>query len=607
MTPEEFKARWRNSALTERQSYQSHFIDICRLIDVPAPYDGSINEQDYCFEKGAEKIDGRRGWADVWKRGCFGWEYKKPDSDLDKAYAQLRQYAPALHNPPLLIVSDIQRFSIHTNFTNTPRKEHRFGIADLTAPETRRLLRWAFTAPDQLKPGITREAITKDAAKRFSELADRLRTRGYDSQRVAHFVSRLLFCLFAEDIELFPGKLFSKLLTEGHTRPSDFEPMARSLFAAMKTGGRLGFDAVPYFNGGLFDSDDVLPLDREEMKLLQKAAALDWGAIDPSIFGTLFERGLDPDKRAQLGKFYTDPDTIMKIVEPVVLRPLRREWAETKARIADLQTKASAAKVLATRTRLRNETKAVFNAFHERLIGVRVLDPACGSGNFLYLALKGLKDLEHQILLDAVEMGVERAFPRIGPESVCGLEINPYAAELARVSIWIGEIQWMMDHGYGISRSPILRTLDQIECRDALMNDDGSEAEWPAAEFIVGNPPFLGDKKMLRKLGDAYVQTLRETFKGRLSGGVNFVCYWFEKAHLVVLENGAKRAGLVATSAIRSGANRQVLERILENGSIVEAWGGRALGKRRRSGPCESRRVCSLGRCRRKAPRRPSH
>ena len=572
MTPEDFRDKWRNTPLTERQACQSHFIDLCRLLEVPAPYELDANATNYCFEKGAEKTTGKPGWADVWKRGCFGWEYKKSHADLTAAYAQLQQYAPALENPPLLIVCDTQRFIIHTNFTNTPRVSHDFGLADLVAPEKRRLLRLAFTDPDQLKPGITREIITKEAAKQFATLADRLRTRGEDPQRVAHFVSRLLFCLFAEDIGLLTGKLFTKLMAAARSRPQDFEGMARDLFRAMKDGGRLSFDTVAHFNGGLFDTDDALPLDGDDLKLLEKAADLDWGAIDPSIFGTLFERGLDPEKRAQLGKFYTDPETIMKIVEPVVLRPLRQEWEEAKAKIAEQMARAAATKAQATRTRLRNDARTAFAKFHERLIGVRVLDPACGSGNFLYLALKGLKDLEHRTLLDAVEMGVDRALPRVGPEAVRGIEINPYAAELARVSIWIGEIQWMLDHGYGITRSPILKALDQIECRDALMNEDETEAQWPDAEFIIGNPPFLGNKRMLRALGDDYAGKLRQLFDGRLPGGVDLVCYWYEKARAAIESGATKRTGLVATNSIRGGANRAVLTRILATGTIFEAW-----------------------------------
>lgn len=572
MTPEAFKDKWRNTPLTERQSYQSHFNDLCRLLEVPAPYEIDTEGTHYCFEKGGEKTTGRQGWADVWKRGCFGWEYKKAHADLTAAYAQLQQYAPALDNPPLLIVCDTQRFVIHTNFTNTPRTTYEFGLADLVAPETRRRLRLAFTDPDQLKPGVTRESITKDAAKRFAELADRLRARGHEPQRVAHFVSRLLFCLFAEDIGLLTGNLFTKLLAAARARPQDFEGMARDLFRAMKDGGRLSFDTVAHFNGGLFDTDDALPLDRDDVKLLEKAADLDWGAIDPSIFGTLFERGLDPGKRAQLGKFYTDPETILKIVEPVVLRPLRHEWADAKAKIADLMVRSKEAKAPSTRTRLRNDARTLFARFHERLIGVRVLDPACGSGNFLYLSLKGLKDLEHQVLLDADEMGAGRELPRVGPECVRGIEINPYAAELARVSIWIGEIQWMLDHGYGITRSPILKALDQIECRDALMNEDETEAAWPEAEFIVGNPPFLGNKLMLRSLGDDYASKLRRLFDGRLPGGVDLVCYWFEKARHAIEAGTTTRAGMVATNSIRGGANRAVLTRILTTGTIFEAW-----------------------------------
>lgn len=572
MTPEDFRDKWRNTPLNEKQATQSHFIDLCHLLEVPAPYETDTRGTNYCFEKGAEKTTGKPGWADVWKRGCFGWEYKKSHADLTAAYAQLQQYAPALENPPLLIVCDTQRFVVHTNFTNTPRVIHEFGLADLVAPEKRRLLRLAFTDPDQLKPGITREIITKEAAKQFATLADRLRARGHEPQRVAHFVSRLLFCLFAEDIGLLTGQLFTKLMAAARARPQDFEGMARDLFRAMKDGGRLSFDTVAHFNGGLFDSDDALPLDRDDLKLLETAADLDWGAIDPSIFGTLFERGLDPEKRAQLGKFYTDPGTILKIVEPVVLRPLRQEWEEAKAKIADLMARAAAAKAPAARTRLRNDARKAFAKFHERLIGVRVLDPACGSGNFLYLALKGLKDLEHQILLDAVEMGVDRTYPRVGPEAVRGIEINPYAAELARVSIWIGEIQWMLDHGYGITRSPILKALDQIECRDALMNEDGTEAAWPEAEFIVGNPPFLGNKRVLSNLGASYAGSLRKLFEGRIPAGVDLVCYWFEKALSAIRADRTRQVGFVATNSVRGGPNRKVLDRISEVGTIFEAW-----------------------------------
>jgi type II restriction/modification system DNA methylase subunit YeeA len=203
---------------------------------------------------------------------------------------------------------------------------------------------------------------------------------------------------------------------------------------------------------------------------------------------------------------------------------------------------------------------------------VRVLDPACGSGNFLYLAILALKDLEHKVNLDVETLGLGRQFPSIGPECVKGIEINPYAAELARVTVWIGEIQWMRRNGFDVERKPILRPLDTIECRDAVLNPDGSEAEWPAAEFIIGNPPFLGGSLILGAYGEEYQSRLWAAYKGRIPGGANLVCYWFEKARALIVRGEAKSTGLVATNSIRSGANRAVLERIVEAGRIFEAW-----------------------------------
>ena len=201
-----------------------------------------------------------------------------------------------------------------------------------------------------------------------------------------------------------------------------------------------------------------------------------------------------------------------------------------------------------------------------------MLDPACGSGNFLYVALQTLKDLEHRVMLEAEALGLQRGFPAVGPEAVLGIEINPYAAELARVTVWIGEIQWMLTHGYSLNMNPVLRPLDQIECRDALLNPDSSEADWPAVDTIVGNPPFLGDKKMISVLGEEYVATLRRVYQGRVPGGADLVTYWFEKARVAIEHDQARRAGLVATNSIRGGQNRKLLKRILDSGTIFNAW-----------------------------------
>jgi type II restriction/modification system DNA methylase subunit YeeA len=378
-----------------------------------------------------------------------------------------------------------------------------------------------FSDPERLKPGKTRQTLTEEAAEQFASLAQRLRARGHDPQAVAHFINRLVFCMFAEDIGLLPNAMFSRMLEHAAKRPAEFVDLAQDLFRAMQSGGRVGFEHVEWFNGGLFDTDEVLPLDQEDTALVLKAARLDWSEIDPSIFGTLFERGLDPDKRSQLGAHYTDRDKIMMLVEPVVIRPLQAEWETIKGQIAEQMEKAHKAKAPSTRTRAWKAAETLHNRFLERLKQVRVLDPACGSGNFLYLAILALKDLEHKVNLDAEVLGLGRQFPSSGPECVKGIEINPYAAELARVTVWIGEIQWMRRNGFDVERKPILRPLDTIECRDAVLNPDGSEAEWPEAEFIIGNPPFLGNKRMISILGEEYTESLRRAYDGRVPGGAD--------------------------------------------------------------------------------------
>mgnify|MGYP000921064073 CR=1 FL=1 len=559
-----FIATWRDSTLKERSAAQEHFIGLCRLLGLPSPAEADPLGEWFCFEKGVKKTGGGDGWADVWRKDCFAWEYKGKHKDLGAALRQLRQYAPALNHPPLLIVCNLSTIEIHTHFTNTVAQVHRLSLDDLRDPEQRQRLGWAFTDPDRLKPDRTRAAVTEDAAKLLGSLAQRLRQRGHDPQRVAHVLTRLLFCLFAEDIGLLPGQLFSGLLAEARQSPAEFPALASELFRAMQHGGRFGLARIPWFNGGLFDDATCLPLEKADLDTLHSAATLDWSAIEPAIFGTLFERGLDPDKRSQLGAHYTDTGSIRRLIEPVIRDPLLAEWATVKGAMAADLGKGT--------PKARQQAIHRLNGFLERLRTFRVLDPACGSGNFLYLALRTLKDIEHQVMLEAEALDLQRGFPAVGPEAVLGIELNPYAAELARLTVWIGEIQWMLGHGYNLNAQPILKPLNTIEGRDALLTPEGTEATWPPADAIVGNPPFLGDKKQLAELGDQYAGLLRRVYAGRVPGGADLVCYWFEKARAQIEAGQAQRAGLVATNSIRGGQNRKVLERIRETGTIFHAW-----------------------------------
>ena len=572
LTPSEFIDKWRKVTQTEKAVSQSHFIDLCRLLSEPAPVEADPEGEEYCFERGAAKDSGGDGWADVWKRGCFAWEYKTQGKDLDAAFQQLRQYALALENPPLLIVSDMRRFRIHTNWTNSVSTVHEFTLYELDDPGTRNLLKWAFSEPERLRPEQTRQALTEQAAATFAELAQGLREGGHDPQTVAHFVNRLVFCMFAEDVGLLPDQMFRRMLDQARLRPEQFEQLAHSLFGAMQHGGMVGFEEVAWFNGGLFDDDRALPLDRPGINAVREAAGLDWSEIDPSILGTLFERGLDPDKRSQLGAHYTDRDKIMQIVAPVIVHPWLAEWAVAKEELSELLDRAEKAKTTQAASRWRQRASKQLREFLERLAEFRVLDPACGSGNFLYLALHALKDLEHQIRVEAQTLGLQPPFPAVGPGNVKGIELNPYAAELARVSVWIGEIQWMRRHGFREDRDPILKPLDTIECRDAVLTADGQEPEWPEADVVIGNPPFLGNRRMRRELGDDYADALPAVYADWVGGRPDLVCYWFAKTGHLVAEGELQRAGLVATNSIRGGTNRNVLDRIVDKGAIFDAW-----------------------------------
>ncbi len=425
---------------------------------------------------------------------------------------------------------------------------------------------------ERLRPGETRQALTERAAATFAALAQALRERGHDPQAVAHFINRLEFCMFAEDVGLLPGDMFTRMLQQARQRPEEFANMARDLFGAMAEGGRVGFEPVAWFNGGLFDDDSALRLEPAEIETVLQAAALEWSEIDPSILGTLFERGLDPDKRAQLGAHYTDRDKIMAIVEPMVIRPWLAEWEKEKKEIAAALKRAETARSAAAQTRQRSQAEQQKDAFLQRLSSFTVLDPACGSGNFLYVALHALKDLEHRVQLEAETFDFQRSFPEVGPANVKGIEINPYAAELAHVSVWIGEIQWMRRNGFTGARDPILKPLDTIECRDAILTPEGDEPEWPEADVVIGNPPFLGGKLLRGGLGGEYVESLHRLYGSRIHGEADLVCHWFDKAARLVAEGAIARAGLVATNSIRGGRNHPVLDRIVEHGVIFDAW-----------------------------------
>ena len=431
MTPYAFAGKWRNVQQKESAVSREHFIDLCRMLDQPTPAEADPHGYAYAFERKVTKTTGGKGYADVWKRGHFAWEYKGKRANLETAYTQLLLYREDLGNPPLLTVCDLERFEIHTNFTGTPKKIHRFTLDDLEAkPATLELLYNAFVDPEKLNPKHAREYVTLEATAKIGELVQRLRARGYDAEAVARFTTRMVFALFAEDVELLPKRLVTEILERTKTRPEKAQRYFTELFQAMAVGGEVLLHDVPYFNGGLFDGGEALTLEPAELGVLHQAAQLDWSEVEPAIFGTLFERSLDPAQRSQLGAHYTSREDILRIVEPVVMTPLRREWESVRQAVEGVQAPDRTPKEKQKAVRLVAE-------FLHRLHTVKVGDFSCGSGNFLYVGMQQLKDLELQVVTLAREIGAP-GFPLVGPKQFYGMEINVFAQQLASIVIWIG-------------------------------------------------------------------------------------------------------------------------------------------------------------------------
>jgi type II restriction/modification system DNA methylase subunit YeeA len=619
MTAAEFKKKWSRYQGKETSAYQSHFDDLCRLLAQPTPNEADPSGTDFfCFQKRVVKDaelfnletpdasePGERGFADVWKKGCFAWEYKGKKKNLDEAYKQLLRYRESLLNPPLLVVCDFDRYIIRTNFNGTVQETHEFTNAEIDQPQNLLFLRALFENPDFLKPQRTTAQVTEQLARTIAEVAKSLQKREcvelVDARtrkemnfaqrknlRIARFLNRAVFCFFAEDTGLLPKNLFSDIARTGIDDPKLFAETLEKLFAVMAKGGTFGKDKIRYFNGHLFEESTVFELTEEELRSLATAGEADWQFIEPSIMGTLFERALEPGQRSQLGAHYTSEADIKTLVEPVLMQPFRREWAKLKSELAAAYAKGKGN--AAQRERLAK--------FQQQLAAVTVLDPACGSGNFLYVSLQLLLGLEKEVITFATQLGFTFK-PQVNVQQLRAIEINPYAFELAQVSVQIGYLQWRRDNGFDNDRTPVLQNLDGFQNEDALLvphfrskartlkeaqagehaGDDAlkfyTEREWPEADAIVSNPPFLGGSKLWEELGRHYQKELWKIYDGRVPGFADLCCYWFEKARRQIENGKCQRAGLLATQAIRGGANREVLENIKNSGDIFFAESSR--------------------------------
>ncbi|MFN7213640.1 MAG: class I SAM-dependent DNA methyltransferase [Lysobacteraceae bacterium] len=628
-----FIAKWKDVRASELSTSQSFLIDLCALLGVDTPH--PTPAMDYMFERPVTFVHGdgseSAGRIDLYRRGHFVLESKKIkvgshtkgfDEAMLRARSQAESYARALPGeegrPPFLIVVDVgQRIELYAEFsrsggTYTPYPDpraHRIAIDDLAREDIRDRLKRIWTDPMSLDPARMSAKVTREIAAKLAELAKSLESAGHPADAVAQFLMRCLFTMFAEDVRLLPEESFRQLLVRHAAEPEVAMQMLAQLWRDMDQGGFSAVLAgrVLRFNGKLFKQPETLPLEEHQIALLIEAARADWRHVEPAIFGTLLERALNPSERHKLGAHYTPRAYVERLVMPTVIEPLREEWADAQAAALTLAAEGDASGAISE-----------IQKFHHRLCAVRVLDPACGSGNFLYVTLEHLKRLEGEVLNALDELGYrqtglalsgERADASAGetvdPHNLLGIELNPRAAAIAEVVLWIGYLQWHFRTRGDVSPPvPVIRDFRNIENRDAVLAYDSVElvtdaagfpvtrwdgntmkpspvtgedipddsvrvpveryvnprkADWPKADFVVGNPPFIGNKRMRTALGDGYVEALRGAWHD-VPDSADFVMYWWhqaaEKARLGELE----RFGLIPTTSMRQAFNRKVVE-----------------------------------------------
>ena len=633
-----FIKRWQSSAASERANYQLFLTELCAVLEVEPPQPAGADEalNAYVFEKSV-RFPNRDGSAslgriDLYKRGHFVLEAKQGANDGDakpghgirgsegwdqsmvRAKNQAERYVRALPaaegRPPFLLVVDVgHAVEIYSEFTRTggiyiPFPDascHRVLIRDLADPALRERLRLVWTDPAALDPALRSARVTREISGKLAELARSLEASGHSPADVGGFLMRCIFTMFAEDVGLLPQLSFSGLLASLRDNPGSFQPIVDELWRTMDTGGfSIALrEKLLRFNGGFFEERHALAVTPEQIDLLAAAARADWRDVEPAIFGTLLERALDTRERHMLGAHYTPRAYVERLVIPAVVEPLRAEWESVQAAVSACLASDD-----------RKAALAALRAFHLRLCTVRVLDPACGSGNFLYVTLEHLKRLEAEVLgllatLGETERSLDLQGHTVHPAQFLGLELNPRAAVLAELCLWIGYLQWhLRTRGKAALAEPVISKFHTIENRDAVLACDRIEplrdahngivtqwdghtykphpvtgedvpdesakrmvytyvnprpAEWPAADFIVGNPPFIGPARMRDALGDGYTETLRTLYPD-VPESADFVMYWWHKAALLVREHHAERFGFITTNSLRQTFNRRVLE-----------------------------------------------
>lgn len=605
--------RWAGAHAAERANFQPYLIEICEALGVERPGPAGSG---YQFELPVKVItrDGVEvsNFIDCHRKDYFAIEAKDEEPGksteilLRRAFGQLRHYASHAPGglPPYLIVMDVARTAIVWDRWDGGYGDWQAGRRiDLTRlherPDDAAFLRTIWTDPESLDPRARAQAVTKDVAAHLANLARALEDQGYEQERVARFIMRCVFTMFAEDIGLVGGEPFRQILERCTDDPAAFPEQATALWNAMDTGSRFEWKKLLRFNGHFFREPEALPLSKQAILILRLAAEADWQDVEPAIFGTLLTRALQSEERHRLGAEFTPREFVERVVRPAVEDPIRERWKAEQVAVLQLR---EAGRTNAAAKRLR--------AFHAWMKRLRFLDPACGSGNFLYVTMHLVKRIEVEVLreLDEVTGKHEMLFEEVHPKQFFGIEIKPWAREIAELVLWIGYHQFWRTHHTHRPQEPILEDTGTIECRDAVLAWDGIQhdptrdrsdsaprlkqpvtgelipdpmarlkymeyvnprpASWPQADFIVGNPPYIGVQRQRAVLGDGYVDALRAAYVD-VPDGADYVMYWWYLASEAIAAGTTLRAGLITTNSIVQKQNREVVLAAERKGAVI--------------------------------------
>ena len=642
LTPAEFVTRWSASRGHEQKVDQMFCVELCEFLGVPTPDPSNEAQESYCFQHRVNVLQGDGTESpqriDFYKRGHFVFESKQGSERRDKdkgtavrgtvgwgtamrsAFKQAHTYAQNLPEgrPPFIITCDIgYMFEVWPGFSGNYGgygAGARIPFSDLHKEDVRAFLRAVFTDPYSLDPALHAARVTRRVSTPLAKLAKALEP-AHGAERTSAFLMRCIFTMFAEDVNMLEKEPFKTALRDRWVKsPADFPTGISHLWEAMDKGTMFGFDKVLRFNGGLFSSTEALPLTKDQLSDLLAAAELDWGAVEPTIFGTLVEKALSAADRERLGAEFTPREYIERLIRPAMLEPLRDDWTFALGQSRQMIASASIDREGEFREPSKAERAAaadVLVEFHAKLCKLRVLDPACGSGNFLYVSFALLKDLEQEVLREIADLGdgalrLELESVSVNPSQFLGLDANPRAREIADLVLWIGYLQWhRRARGDLAPPDPVLRQYRNISCQDAVLawdqrtekrdahgkpltvwdmrtyapnpvtreptpsTDPSAQVplydyanpravEWPDADFIVSNPPFCGNKPMRKALGDSYTEALRAVYPS-VPKTADLVMYWWEKAAALVRAGKVRRFGLITTNSITQDLNRGVV------------------------------------------------